>query len=203
MKTNAMAAVPASSAPVQADPFVALHEEPAAAVDFGSLAQRPAASLGAPGQGLGQGAVHPSPAPAAVPVLARLLGFDLLDQPVIGELAALPGQTLAARSVVSLGRAQVGRELLVCFADGRLDAPVIMGVIEPHPLHDTVAPAPAVSVVADGQRHVIEAEREIVLRCGEASITLTRAGKVLIKGHYILSRSSGYNKIKGAAIDIN
>jgi len=42
-----------------------------------------------------------------------------------------------------------------------------------------------------------------VLRCGDASITLTRAGKVVIQGNYILSRSSGYNKIKGAAIDIN
>ena len=50
---------------------------------------------------------------------------------------------------------------------------------------------------------MLTAEREIVLKCGEASITLTRAGKVLIKGTYVLSRSSGYNKIKGAAVDIN
>jgi hypothetical protein len=58
-------------------------------------------------------------------------------------------------------------------------------------------------VQADGERQVITAEREIVLKCGHASITLTRAGKVIIKGTYVLSRSSGYNKIKGAAIDIN
>jgi hypothetical protein len=55
----------------------------------------------------------------------------------------------------------------------------------------------------DGERRVIEAEREIVLRCGDASITLTRAGKVIIRGTYILSRSSGYNRMKGAAIDLN
>ena len=68
-----------------------------------------------------------------------------------------------------------------------------------------ISPAadPGVVVQADGQRHVITAEREIVLRCGDASITLTRAGRVIIKGRYILSRSTGYNKIKGAAIDIN
>ena len=84
--------------------------------------------------------------------------------------------------------------------------PIIMGVLQAHPL-----PAPAgnptpqqlVSVQADDDRLVLSAEREIVLRCGNASITLTRAGKVLIKGAYILSRSSGYNKIKGAAVDIN
>jgi hypothetical protein len=60
-----------------------------------------------------------------------------------------------------------------------------------------------VAVQADGDRYEISAEREIVLRCGDSSITLTRAGKVIIKGNYILSRSTGYNKIKGAAIDIN
>jgi hypothetical protein len=43
----------------------------------------------------------------------------------------------------------------------------------------------------------------VVLRCGDASITLTQAGKVIIRGNYIVSRSSGYNKIKGAAVDIN
>ena len=64
-------------------------------------------------------------------------------------------------------------------------------------------PEPLVTAQVDDQRVVLTAEREIVLRCGEASITLTRAGKVLIKGTYVLSRSSGYNKIKGAAVDIN
>ncbi len=59
------------------------------------------------------------------------------------------------------------------------------------------------AIDADGERVLVTAEREIVLRCGEASLTLTRAGKVLIKGKYIVSRSSGYNKIKGAAVDIN
>jgi hypothetical protein len=42
-----------------------------------------------------------------------------------------------------------------------------------------------------------------VLRCGKASITLTSAGKVLIRGTYVLSRSSGVNKIKGGSIQLN
>jgi hypothetical protein len=48
-----------------------------------------------------------------------------------------------------------------------------------------------------------EAGKEIVLRCGDASITLTRAGKILIKGAYVLSRSSGVNRIQGGAVEIN
>ena len=98
----------------------------------------------------------------------------------------------------------MGRDVLVVFVDGDPRAPVIIGVLEPRPLLAGDAPSklPA-SVTVDGDRHVIEADREVVLRCGDASITLTRAGKVIIKGSYILSRSSGYNKIKGAAIDLN
>jgi hypothetical protein len=55
----------------------------------------------------------------------------------------------------------------------------------------------------DGERVVLSAEREISLKCGEASITLTAAGKILIRGTYVLTRSSGANRIKGATVEIN
>ena len=55
----------------------------------------------------------------------------------------------------------------------------------------------------DGERLVLSAKQEIVLQCGRASITLTRAGKVLIRGSYLSSRSSGVHRIKGASVDIN
>jgi uncharacterized protein (DUF2345 family) len=58
-------------------------------------------------------------------------------------------------------------------------------------------------VVRDGQRVDVRAEQEIVLRCGKASITLTRAGKVLIRGAYISSQSSGANRIKGGSVHLN
>ena len=50
---------------------------------------------------------------------------------------------------------------------------------------------------------MLTAEREIVLKCGKASITLTRAGKVIIRGAYVLSRSSGVNRIVGGSVQIN
>ena len=53
------------------------------------------------------------------------------------------------------------------------------------------------------ERLELTAEREIVLRCGEASLTLTRAGKIILRGTYVLSRSSGVNKIKGGSVQIN
>src|SRR4051812_15153812 len=53
------------------------------------------------------------------------------------------------------------------------------------------------------ERIEICAEKEIVLRCGKASITLTRSGKILIRGTYVLSRSSGAQRIQGASVQIN
>ena len=50
---------------------------------------------------------------------------------------------------------------------------------------------------------VLSAQEEIVLRCGKASITLTKAGKVLIEGAYVLSRSSGVNRIRGGSVQLN
>ncbi len=62
---------------------------------------------------------------------------------------------------------------------------------------------PDTDVTIDGRRTVITAEDEIVLRCGKASITLTKAGKVLVRGAYVSSRSSGVNRIKGGSVQIN
>lgn len=50
---------------------------------------------------------------------------------------------------------------------------------------------------------VITAAKQLTLRCGESSITLTAAGKIIIRGKYIVSRSSGVQRIKGGAVQIN
>ncbi|MCP4670071.1 MAG: DUF2345 domain-containing protein [Desulfobacula sp.] len=58
-------------------------------------------------------------------------------------------------------------------------------------------------VTIDGKRVVFDAKEEIVLKCGKSSITLTKAGKVIIRGAYLLNRSSGVNRIKGGSVQIN
>ena len=150
------------------------------------------------------GPLPPDASGLAGPSVGRLHGFDLMGRPIVSRLPALAGQLVPARSAVGLRRAMVGLDVVVLFEGGDVNLPIILGVLEPRPLPigELVAEAP-LDVEVDGERRVIEAEREIVLRCGEASITLTRAGKVIIRGSYIMSRSSGYNKIKGAAVDIN
>lgn len=59
------------------------------------------------------------------------------------------------------------------------------------------------SVRIDGKKLIIEGQEEIVFTCGESSITLTRAGKILIRGKYLLSRSSGVNRIMGGSVQVN
>ena len=53
------------------------------------------------------------------------------------------------------------------------------------------------------ERLTFTAAREIVLQCGRASIVLTRAGKVLVRGAYVSLRSSGMQRITGASVQIN
>jgi len=71
------------------------------------------------------------------------------------------------------------------FDQGDLRRPIVVGVVcQPGRSAATSTAEPHVTVVADNERLVLSAEREVTLRCGEASITLTRAGKVLISGTY-------------------
>jgi len=143
-----------------------------------------------------------APAGAAT---ARLHGFDLDDRPLVVGLADLPGEIVAARSTVSLLRSQIGSPVAVVFERGDARRPIVLGVLQDRRILAEAAgrAGRVASAQVDDDELVLSAERQITLRCGEASITLTRAGKVIIKGKYVISRSSGCNKIKGAVVDIN
>jgi hypothetical protein len=116
-------------------------------------------------------------------------------------LVEFPGNPLrspvAARSTVPVTADRTGTEVVLAFPGGDPRCPVILGVVLP----SAVAAPPRVE--GDGERVTLSAEREVVLRCGEASITLTRAGKIIIRGAYVLSRSTGVNQVKGGSVQIN
>jgi len=61
----------------------------------------------------------------------------------------------------------------------------------------------AFSFEIEGETIVFDAKRDVVVRCGESSITLTRAGKVIISGKYVVSDSTGLNHIRGGKIKLN
>lgn len=137
-------------------------------------------------------------------VVGRLQGFQDQDLPLV-DFAENPFPTpVLARTTVPLNLTDLEKEVVLQFENGHPHKPIILGLLlgEPGPKHKQeheVVPF----VEVDGEKIVVNANREIVLRCGEASITLTRAGKVLIKGEYVVTHSKGANKIKGGSVQIN
>lgn len=121
-------------------------------------------------------------------------------QIVVPHLSLL--EPMVTRSAVSVTSADVGREVLVAFEAGETREPFIVGLLWEQGQAPKTQAEP-IKVKVDGEQVVIEGKKEIVLKCGKASITLTRAGKVLIRGAYLLSRSSGVNRIKGGSVQVN
>ena len=58
-------------------------------------------------------------------------------------------------------------------------------------------------VSVDGERVLVEAEHDLELKCGAASITLRYDGRIEVRGTHILSASRGPNRVKGATIALN
>ena len=131
--------------------------------------------------------------------MGSLVALSEAGDPLVNFPANRNGAATAARSTVAISRANLGCEVVLMFDRADADRPIIIGLLRPSAADRTAVP----DVTLDGERLVLSADRELVLRCGDATIILTRAGKVLIRGSYLLTRSSGVNRIKGGAVQIN
>ncbi|MEP6652617.1 MAG: hypothetical protein ABJA82_04630 [Myxococcales bacterium] len=93
------------------------------------------------------------------------------------------------------------RQEIVLLVDPRPNhPPVLLGLLQSIGVASGVAD---VEARVDGQRVEIDGRDEIVLRCGEASITLRRNGRVMISGVQVETRAKGVNRIKGGSVAIN
>jgi hypothetical protein len=145
---------------------------------------------------------------AEVPIVGaitgRLVGFT--DNGVT-PLVVYPGQpgtaALPARTIVDVYGAHVDSEVVLLFEGGDGRRPIVMGCLRPSAGRPVQSPAGQVQLDADGERMIVTAAQQLVLRCGSASITLTKAGKVIIRGAYIVSHSTGANRIKGGTVHLN
>jgi len=146
--------------------------------------------------------------------IARLAALDDLGRGWIvtahapaAELAASESRRAPARSTVVLLPAHIGREVLVTLANTPPE-PVIVGVLTtPGDIAANADPGssslPAIDLVVERRRIVFEAKSEVVLRCGEGSITLTAEGKVQIRGLDVVSSAERTQRIRGGSVRIN
>ena len=111
---------------------------------------------------------------------------------------------VTARSVCPVCVDDLGSQVVLLFEQGDPERPIILGIIKDQscPISKKQEGNPT-EIHKHDERLILEAETEVVLRCGQASITLTKEGHLILRGAYILSRASGANRIRGASVQLN
>ncbi len=152
-------------------------------------------------------------------MIGSFVGLDKQYNILIDYPGNNTNQPVVATTTIKLNTSQIGSQVALMFVNGRLSKPLVMGVIY-NPLNEvleseieSVLPDDIVhnnadatkidDAKVDGKRVVLEGKEEIVLKCGEASITLTKEGKISIRGKYLLNRSTGVNRILGGSVQVN
>lgn len=157
-------------------------------------------------------------------VIGTLCSINEQGQPVVSFQLEQYFDNITALATISITAQHIGRQVGLLFTQNNDKTPVVIGVIH-NPLHSILdnievvdseqdqilfAPKPIPEkilgnndVIIDGDRVVIEGKDEVVLKCGESSITLNKNGKISIRGKYLLNRSSGVNRIMGGSVQVN
>ncbi|MBT8339112.1 MAG: hypothetical protein HKP58_03125 [Desulfatitalea sp.] len=150
----------------------------------------------------------------AYPVVGRIARSDNLGEILVTVQGSAP---VPARLLSTIDRREVlkkesiGRQVLLLFENGLKQHPIIVGLLE-NLIEDIVSLEIApeaqdakkpVDLQVDNERIVLDAKKEIVLKCGKGSITIKKDGKIVILGTNLISRSRGPHKIKGASVSIN
>ena len=161
---------------------------------FGAMLKSAATSLASPSL--------PTPAPAVL--VGELVGLRHEEPRALVVFSGLAGAVpLAARSVVDLHGAHIGAGVVLMFERGEPTQPIVLGVLRGAAAWP-VSPRPQqVEIDADGERLLVGAQRQLVLRCGAASITLESNGKVSIRGTQIVSEADGAHRIRGGSVQLN
>jgi Domain of unknown function (DUF6484) len=136
-------------------------------------------------------------------VVGELLGIRDNCTPLVSYPKQPRTAAIAARTIVDLRAVHVGRQVVLIFEDGDPERPIVIGALRASDNVPFETRPGQIDVESDGARLIVSAKDELVLRCGDASITLTKEGKVLVQGRYVSSRSSGVNRIKGGTVEIN
>ncbi|CBK41712.1 conserved protein of unknown function [Nitrospira defluvii] len=143
-------------------------------------------------------------------VLGVLTGIENQGQGLVAFDTSSVNMPARARTITPLTRQDIGRQVCLMFEHGDPTMPVILGLLHigvdqtSVPVNEQVTSSTIqIEAKIDGERVLLEGHKEIVLKCGKASITLTHDGKILVRGTYLSSRSTGPNLIKGGSVQLN
>lgn len=129
-------------------------------------------------------------------ILFRPEGSDEAPQPVVIGIALPDGSVVRA--------ARLGQRALALVTDDERPRRVLVGLLRDRVLEKARDARPGeLEVTVDGETLSLTAERQIELKCGKSSLLLRRDGRIVLSGSYVVSRSRGPMKIKGATIDLN
>jgi len=152
-------------------------------------------------------------------LVGKVVSINDHGNPMIAYDETTKSKPVEALTTVPLNRDAIGKDIAISFAQNNGCMAIVMGVIR-RPLDDVLAlqsaqpeevitpaktdePTGKPEVIVDGNKLELSAPEEITLRCGKASITLNKNGKILIKGEHMLNRTSGSYKIKSGSIQLN
>jgi Domain of unknown function (DUF6484) len=153
--------------------------------------------------------LHPEPPVAQLAMRFGTVKAWSENDGILVDYPGSPSGPQPATTTVRLSAAQIqaliASQDAVCltFDPSRPAHPVLFALTQP------IAHAPApnegepMRAVVDGEVVEIEGAERVVLRCGKASIVLTKEGKILLNGTYLASESTGAHRIRGGSVEIN
>ena len=136
-------------------------------------------------------------------IIGRLVEITDPSQVLVSYPGAPEDIPVPAVNTAKIAAEDAGRQVALSFIGGNAAQPVILGLVQNPDTRAERMASGSLDVQVDGETLTLTADREIVLRCGKSSVTLTRAGKIILKGEYLSSHSKGVNRIKGGSVQVN
>ncbi len=119
-------------------------------------------------------------------VVGTITTFDKQNQPIVDFDCNVFKEAIPAASLVELNDTHKDSKVALMFEKNQADKPIIMGLMH--------VPEPIKTIAAD---------KELVIKCGKASIRLKENGDIVINGRELVSRARKNNIIRGGTIHLN
>ncbi len=150
----------------------------------------------------------PGAAPGLEALTGHLAGIDgdgrVLFRPEGAEQAVPVAIALEISDGALVRAARNGRRAFVLRTGGDSPRWLLAGLVRERVGAKARDAGPGqLEVKVDGETVKVEAQQQIELSCGKSSLVLRADGRVVLSGVYVVTKSNGPVKIKGATIALN